>query len=315
MYNSVNENSSFDKNIPELDMAQLQKILRERAQQRPLSENITILGCGYVGSALANYWQERGHFVTGTTTSWQRVAPLSELLSQVVLIKGDDADAVQSLVRGQDTVVVSVAPTSSMAADEDSYSTTYLSTAKNLVKALEQTPTLKQIIYLSSCSVYGDRQGDWVDENSTIVPQDHRSQVLYETEQILMQANKENQRVCIFRLGGIYGPGRELIRMYGGLAGMILPGKGDRVINWTHRDDIVEAIEFARFKELEGIYNLVDDSQLTVKEQIERVCFQYSLPPVRWDNSSLSIQRKSLRVSNQKLKAAGYQLVHPQLVV
>ena len=315
MYNSVNENSSFDKNIPELDMAQLQKILRERTQQRPLSENITILGCGYVGSALANYWQERGHFVTGTTTSWQRVAPLSELLSQVVLIKGDDADAVQSLVQGQYTVVVSVAPTSSQAADEDSYSTTYLSTAKNLVKALEQTPTLKQIIYLSSCSVYGDRQGDWVDENSTIVPQDHRSQVLYETEQILMQANKENQRVCIFRLGGIYGPGRELINMYGGLAGMILPGKGERVINWTHLDDIVEAIEFARLKELEGIYNLVDDSQLTVKEQIERVCFQYSLPPVRWDNSSLSIQRKSLRVSNQKLKAVGYQLVHPQLVV
>ncbi len=315
MYNSVNENSSFDKNIPELDMAQLQKILRERAQQRPLSENITILGCGYVGSALANYWQERGHFVTGTTTSWQRVVPLSELLSQVVLIKGDDADAVQSLIQGQDTVVVSVAPTSSQTADEDSYSTTYLSTAKNLVKALEQTPTLKQIIYLSSCSVYGDRQGDWVDENSTIVPQDHRSQVLYETEQILMQANKENQRVCIFRSGGIYGPGRELINMYGGLAGMILPGKGDRVINWTHLDDIVEAIEFARLKELQGIYNLVDDSQLTVKEQIERVCFQYSLPPVRWDNSRLSIQRKSLRVSNQKLKAAGYQLVHPQLVV
>ncbi len=315
MYNSVNENSSFDQNIPELDMAQLQKILRERAQQRPLCENITILGCGYVGSALANYWQERGHFVTGTTTSWQRVAPLSELLSQVVLIKGDDADAVESLVRGQDTVVVSVAPTSSQAADEDSYSTTYLSTAKNLVKALEQTPTLKQVIYLSSCSVYGDRQGNWVDENSTILPQDHRSQVLYETEQILMEASKENQRVCILRLGGIYGPGRELIRMYGGLAGMILPGKGDRVINWTHRDDIVEAIEFARLKELEGIYNLVDDSQLTVKEQIERVCFQYNLPPVRWDNSSLSIQRKSLRVSNQKLKAAGYQLVHPQLVV
>ncbi len=315
MYNSVNENSSFDKNIPELDMAQLQKILRERTQQRPLSENITILGCGYVGSALANYWQERGHFVTGTTTSWQRVVPLSELLSQVVFIKGDDADAVQSLIQGQDTVVVSVAPTSSQAADEDSYSTTYLSTAKNLVKALEQTPTLKQIIYLSSCSVYGDRQENWVDENSTIVPQDHRSQVLYETEQILMQANKENQRVCIFRLGGIYGPGRELINMYGGLAGMILPGKGDRVINWTHLDDIVEAIEFARFKELEGIYNLVDDSQLTVKEQIERVCLQYNLPPVRWDNSSLSIQRKSLRVSNQKLKAAGYQLVHPQLVV
>lgn len=313
MYNSVNENNSFENNTPELDMAQLQKLLRQQAQRQPLFENITILGCGYVGSALAYYWQDRGHFVTGTTTSWERVASLSEIVSQVVLLKGDDADAMQSIVQGQDSIVVSVAPTSSRAAEEDGYSTTYLSTAKNLVKALEQAPRVKQIIYLSSCSVYGDRQGNWVDENSTIMPQDYRSQVLYEAEQTLMQANKENQRVCILRLGGIYGPGRELIRMYGGLAGMTMPGKGDRVINWTHRDDIVKAIEFARLNELEGIYNLVDDSQLTVKEQVERVCSKYSLPPVYWDSSQLGRRGNSARISNQKLKAAGYELVHPQL--
>ncbi len=315
MHNSINENSSFENNVPKLDMAQLQQILRQQAQCRPLFENITILGCGYVGSALADYWQEQGHFVTGTTTSWQRVAPLSELVSQVVLIKGDDPSAMESLVQGQDTIVVSVAPTGSQGANEDGYSNTYLSTAKNLVKALEQTPRVKQIIYLSSCSVYGDRQGNWVDESATIVPQDHRSQVLYEAEQILLQANKENQKVCILRLGGIYGPGRELIGMYGGLAGMIMPGKGDRVINWIHRDDIVRAIEFARLNELEGIYNLVDDSQLTLREQVERVCYKYSLPSVYWDSSQFNRRGNSLRISNQKLKAAGYQLVHPQLLV
>ena len=130
-----------------------------------------------------------------------------------------------------------------------------------------------------------------------------------------MQANKENQKVCILRLGGIYGPGRELIRMYGGLAGMILPGKGDCVINWIHRDDIVNAIEFARTKELEGIYNLVDDSQLTVREQLERVCYKYRLPPVYWDSSQPGRRGNSARISNQKLKAAGYQLVHTQLLV
>ena len=96
---------------------------------------------------------------------------------------------------------------------------------------------------------------------------------------------------------------------------MTLPGRGERLINWIHRDDILGAIEFARLNELEGIYNLVDDSQLTVKEQVERVCFRYGLPPVRWDPDQLSWGRKSVRVSNQKLKAAGYQLVHPQLLV
>ena len=315
MYNSVNSNNLFEPNIPELDMAHLQKLLQQQAQRRLLSENIAILGCGYVGCALADYWQEQGHFVTGTTTSWKRVASLAGIVSQVFLMQGDDADAVRSLIRGQDTLIVSVAPTSSQVIDEATYETTYLATAKNLVQALNEAPGVKQIIYLSSCSVYGDRQGGWVDETSPIYPSEPRSQIVCEAEQILLQANKENQKVCILRLGGIYGPGRELINMYGGLAGMTLPGKGDRFINWIHRDDIVGAIEFARLNQLECIYNLVDDSQLTVKEQVERVCLHYNLPPVHWDSSQLSWRRKSVRVSNQKLKAAGYQLVHPQLLV
>ncbi|MCY7337561.1 MAG: SDR family NAD(P)-dependent oxidoreductase, partial [Chamaesiphon sp.] len=94
-----------------------------------------------------------------------------------------------------------------------------------------------------------------------------------------------------------------------------MPGKGDRFINWIHRDDIIGAIEFARLNELNGIYNLVDDSQLTIKEQVKRVCSYYDLPPVYWDASKLSVQRKSLQVSNQKIKAAGYELIHPQLLV
>ena len=106
-----------------------------------------------------------------------------------------------------------------------------------------------------------------------------------------------------------------ILRMFGGLAGMTLPGKGDRFINWVHRDDIVGAIDFARLNELEGLYNLVDDSELTVKQQVELVCSHYGLPPAYWDSSTPSLRRKSVQVSNQKLKAAGYQLIHPQLLV
>ncbi|MEO1401753.1 MAG: NAD-dependent epimerase/dehydratase family protein, partial [Cyanobacteria bacterium J06635_1] len=222
---------------------------------------------------------------------------------------------VQSLLQGQDTVVVSVAPIGYRVADEMTYKTTYLSTARNLVKALDQAPRVKQIIYLSSCAIYGDRRGSWVDETTPVIPSELKTQVLYEAEQILLQATNPNLRVCILRLGGIYGPSRELVRMFGELAGMTLPGRGDRVINWIHRDDIVGAVEFARLNELDGIYNLVDDSQLTVKEQVERVCFRYGLPSVHWGSSKLSLHNKSLRVSNQKLKAAGYPLIHPQLLV
>jgi nucleoside-diphosphate-sugar epimerase len=314
MYNSTDRNSPSDEIFPELDMSQLRELLRQQAQRRPFYENIAVLGCGYVGSTLADYWQEQGHFVTGTTTSRERVPSLSQVVSKVVVMKGDEVGAVQSLLQDQDTLVVSIAPTGSQVADEATYEATYLTTTRNLVKVLNQSPKVKQVIYLSSCSVYGDCQGDWVTEASTVAPFERRSQVLHEAEKILLQASNEEQKVCILRLGGIYGPDRELVMMFGNLAGMTIPGKGDRFINWIHRDDIIGAIEFARLNELEGIYNLVDDSQLTVKEQVERVCSHYGLPPVRWDSSKLSFQRKSLRVSNQKLKAAGYQLTHPQLI-
>jgi nucleoside-diphosphate-sugar epimerase len=300
---------------PELNMDHLQQLIRQQTQRRPIFENMAVLGCGYVGSALADYWQDRGHAVTGTTTSRERVAALAANLSNVVLMKGDDSAAAQSLLQGQNTLVVSAAPTGFQAAKPADYEATYLATAKNLVEGLKRSPHVTQVIYLSSCSVYGDRQGDWVDETAPVSPLEYKSQVLCEAEAIILQAANESQKVCVLRLGGIYGPGRDLVNMFGGLAGSTVPGKGDRFINWVHRDDIIGAIDFIRLNELGGIYNLVDDSRLTVKEQVKLVCARYNLPPVTWDASRSGGQRKSLQVCNQKLKAAGYELIHPQLLV
>ena len=297
---------------PELDMAFLQELIRRQTERAPLYENMAIIGCGYVGSALANFWQQRGHSVTGTTTSALRVAELKPITSRVEIVAGDDLDTLQSVVEEQDTVVLSVAPTSFRAVDGDAYARTYLETAKTLVKALNQSPRVKQLIYLSSCSVYGDRRGNWVDESTSLVPQDPRSQVLQETEAVLLQGSQ--CRTCVLRLGGIYGPGRELVNMFAGLAGMTLPGKGDRFTNWIHLDDIVTGIEFARANQLEGVYNLVDDSQLTIRQLIDLVCARYSLPGVFWDVSQLNAPRRaSLLVSNQKLKVAGLSLIYPKV--
>jgi nucleoside-diphosphate-sugar epimerase len=307
--------NSTDPNSPELNMDYLRQLIKQQAQRRPIFENIAILGCGYVGRELAEYWQDRGHSVTGTTTSRGRAASLSATISQVVVMKGNDLNAVESLLQNQNTLVVSAAPTGFQEANLATYEATYLATAKNLVKVLSQTPSVTQIIYLSSCSVYGDRQGDWVDETSPVAPLEDRSQVLSAAEKVILQAANQHQKVCILRLGGIYGPNRDLVSMFSGLAGMTMPGKGDRFINWIHRDDIIQAIKFVRTNELAGIYNLVDDSQLTFKGQLNLICTRYSLPPVNWDSSILSIQRKSVQVCNEKIKSVGYELIHPQIII
>lgn len=277
-----------------------------------MGENVTVIGCGYVGSVLAEYWQQQGHTVTGTTTRPERLAELQAVLAQAKIVRGYEPEEVAAACQGQDVVVIGVAPPRGQRGDLDVYRATYLPIAPNLAQLIASSSTAPYVVYLSSCSVYGDRQGHWVDETALIQPANEHSAILHEAEQALLQATPT---ACILRLAGIYGPGRELLKRYGNLAGQTLPGKGDRVINWIHLADIVGAIEFARANHLTGIYNVVDDSEMSVRQQVDLVCTSHQLSPVSWDESQPAQVTKSLRVRNTKLKAVGYTLLYPKLIV
>jgi hypothetical protein len=80
-------------------------------------------------------------------------------------------------------------------------------------------------------------------------------------------------------------------------------------------DDIVGVIEFARWQRLQGIYNLVDDSHFTSRELIDGVLKTHNLPNVIWDATNKSTRQYNTWVSNQKLKDAGYQFIHPYIVL
>ena len=271
---------------------------------------VAIIGCGYVGTAVAQNWrQESGIVVTATTTSQERVSELSALSARAVVIKGDDA-AVQSVLQDQDTVLLSVgAPSANV------YEETYLRTAKTLVKVLEQAPTIQQVIYTGSYAVYGDQDGVWVDEDTPVAPANQNGEILCNTEQVLLAASSNRLRVCIFRLGGIYGPGRELVKIFRHVAGTTRPGTGVDVTNWIHLDDIVAAVDFARQQRLQGVYNLVNDVPLTSRELLERLCERHGLAQVSWDSSESKARPYNARVSNQKLKAVGYQFIHSETLV
>ena len=273
--------------------------------------NVAIIGCGYVGKAIADYWRhELGCFVTATTTTPENVATLDDHAQRVVVVKGNDPAGLLSVLQDQETVLLSVG-----ARNAHAYEQAYLHTAQTLVSVLKQAPTVRQLIYTGSYTVYGDRDGAWVDESSPVAPANENGQILAQTEDVLLSASSEHLHVCILRLGGIYGPGRELVKIFGRVAGTTRPGNGYDATNWIHLDDIVGAIDFARSNRLQGIYNLVDDAHLTSRELIDRVCEKYHLPNVVWDSSTKSVRPQNARVSNQKIKNAGYQFIHPQMMV
>lgn len=272
--------------------------------------NVAIIGCGYVGCAVAQFWQQKMTFVvTATTTTPERVPELQTVAQQVVVVQGNDSDLLKSVLRNQDVVLLSIGAKSA-----DVYEETYLHTAQTLASVLKQIPSVQQLIYTGSYAVYGDRNGAWVDEESLIAPAHQNGQILSDTEQVLLSASSENLRVCILRLGGIYGPGRELVKIFGRYAGTTRPGNGKDTTNWIHLDDIIGGIRFARRNRLQGIYNLVDDAHLTTGELLDRVCETHNLPKVKWDSSQESKRPYNAKVSNKKIKDAGYKFIHPQMI-
>ena len=263
-----------------------------------------IIGCGYVGMAIAKHWRSQGIDVLATTTQEKRVAALSALADSVEVLTGTDADQLIEALSDRQIVLLSVASKRGA-----SYADTYLNTAKTIARVLPQTP-VEQLIYTSTCSVYGDHRGAWVTEMMPPTPATDNGKIIEKTEEVLLSAATPQQKVCILRLGGIYGPGRTLKKIYSRAAGTTRPGQGKEATNWVHLNDIVSGIDWAKEKQLAGIYNLVQEEVPTVRELIERVCDRHHLTAVKWDESQPST-RKNVRVSNAKIKSTGYQFIHP----
>ncbi|NEP08357.1 MAG: NAD-dependent epimerase/dehydratase family protein, partial [Okeania sp. SIO4D6] len=244
-------------------------------------------------------------------TTPEKVSELKNITSQVVVMKGNDPQAMQDVLQNQDMVLLSVGFRSHIGME---YKQTYLETAQTLVATLKKTPNIQQVIYTGSYSVYGDKNGEWIDENSPANPSTDNGKILHETEQVLLSASTPQQRVCILRLGGIYGPGRELIKIFSRWGGKTRPGTGDDVTNWIHLDDIVGAVEFAIDRQLQGIYNLVNDVPIKGKELLDSLHKYQGLEKVSWDGSPSSMRPFNARVSNKKLRDEGFELVHPEIV-
>ncbi|MDJ0687053.1 MAG: NAD-dependent epimerase/dehydratase family protein [Xenococcaceae cyanobacterium MO_188.B32] len=272
---------------------------------------ISIIGGGYVGSAIARLWQTKGHTVTVTTTTPEKVSNLSTIADRVVVTQGDDLANLQEILTGQDVVLLCVG---AKKRDRSTYEQTYLQTAKNVVSAARDISSIRQIIYTSTHAILGDRDGEWTDEECSVAPANENSEILAKTEEVLLSSQKDDLNACILRLAGIYGQGRELIKIFRSWAGSTRPGDGNNYTNWVHLDDIVNALEFACRQQLTGIYHLNSDEILTRKEFFARLFHKHHLPDLDWDNSTPANRPHNLRLDNSKIKAVGFQFTHPQIM-
>ena len=180
---------------------------------------------------------------------------------------------------------------------------------------------LRWLGYLSTTGVYGDRGGGWVDEDSELAPTTGRGRRRLAAEQAWLRLHADaGLPLHVFRLAGIYGPGRNaLADLQAGRARRII--KSGQVFSRTHVDDIVGALAASMAAPRPGrIYNVCDDEPAPPQDVVAYAAGLLGVPappeePFAATNLSemaLSFYAESKRVSNARLKdELGYRLRYP----
>ena len=267
-------------------------------------------GFGYAAEALARRLSARTSALAGTRTSvgGSTQAPLGARLAE---FKGDAASAeVRQLLAGTTHALISIPP--------DLEGDVVL---RHFREELAALPDLAWVGYLSTVGVYGDWQGLWVDETSPTRPISERSLRRAQVERAWLAFDKATgKRVEVFRLAGIYGPGRSVIdTLRAGTARRIV--KAGQVFNRIHVDDVARTLALAIDKATgHGIFNVGDDEPAPPQDVVAYAAELLGVPvppEIAFEAAGLkgmaaSFWAESKQVRNTRIKAdLGVDLIYP----
>jgi len=270
---------------------------------------ILIFGAGYSGRAFGQLAAQSGARVFGTTRSAENASLLETLNITPIIFDGKTVTDDLSRTIGKATeLIISVAP--------DEAGDPVLRAA---MAHLANISALKWIAYLSTVGVYGNHDGAWVDEETICKPVSKRSvQRMAAENEWLDFAESTRRPLCIMRLSGIYGPGRNALKNMaeGKARRLVKPGQ---VFNRIHVADIARSLAFLSAKRAAGIFNVTDDMPSPPQDVVELAASVTKIDPpepIDFDTATLSPMARSFygenkRVSNAKIKSTGFQFSYP----
>jgi len=281
--------------------------------------DVAILGCGYVGIALGEALESAGHRVVGARRSDEGLQAVEAAGLEAVRADVTDSGSLDA-VPDVDAVAFTA---SSGGGDADAARTVYVDGLRAAVEAFaarERPPD--RLVYTSSTGVYGDHDGDWVDEDAALRPATPKAEVLVEAERVARSAVEYGVDPTVARLGGVYGPGRYRIERY--LERPVTEG----YLNLVHRDDAGGALRFllergAAGRDVPETLLVVDDEPVwkpALSVWLAEAC-GVEPPPVRTLEERLADEdlaegsrrrlRGQKRCSNDRLRELGYDLAYP----
>lgn len=267
------------------------------------------IGLGYTASVFAKRRAAEGWHIVGTARTSEGAERIRALGYEALIFDGTEpSEPLRSALATATHMLVSAPPN----AEGDPLLRHHSS---------DRAPTLAWIGYLSTVGVYGDQGGAWVDEATPPKPVSNRSRQRIAAEQAWLElAGRTGIRTEVFRLAGIYGPGRgplETVRK-GTARAIIKPGQ---VFNRIHVEDIANVLAAAIARPTgHATYNVTDDEPAPPQDVLGHAALLLGLPaplPVDFATADLAPMARSFyseckRVSNARIKIMlGVTLAYP----
>lgn len=258
---------------------------------------VLIVGCGYVGQALAKLYLNQGAAVWALQRHAVNMEGLHNILCDVTSIDPQQLPEV-------DLVYYLVAPQSS---DESAYVDVYDKGIKQVITALTAKSNPK-LILCSSTRVYGQCQGEEVDEHSITLPQEPLGNLILKAEhRVLSIANS-----MVVRFGGIYGPNRvKLLEDIVNNRATLSPTPV--YTNRIHLNDCAGILHFlAKIQEPASIFLGVDSEPVLYNDMIKWLAAELNAPePVIGEKPPQRLINSNKRCLNHKIISYGYQFQYP----
>lgn len=244
--------------------------------------------------------QDQGHEVLGL----RRHPPGNAAGTKWIAADLTDASTLREIPRGVTHALYAPAP---QERNPQAYRRIFVDGLSNLLSTLDEQK-LEHFVFISSSAVYGADES-WVDETTPPRPDGYRGETLLEAERFLAQ--RLGEKAVVFRLAGLYGPGRTLLldRLRQGRA--TVP---EATPQWSNRFHIEDAARGCAH--LLGLsaplscYLGVDDRPMPIAELYDALAAMLGVPaPARISVGQFDVASK--RLSNARLKASGFSLQWP----
>lgn len=257
---------------------------------------LLVFGLGFSALHAAQRLQASGALVTATVRTPEKAERLAQAGFTPRLFSPEHADpGIVTDIAASDAILVSIPPGQS--GDP---------VLASFAGAIAAAPHLRWLGYLSTVGVYGDHGGGWVDETTPLGAGKARSQNRVTAEQDWLAFGAANNvAVHIFRLSGIYGPGRnQLAQLAAGTARRIV--KPGQIFNRIHVADIAAVIEASLARPRPGaIYNVTDDEAAPPQDVVAfaaRLCGVAPPPEIPFEAAELSPMARSFYGESRRIR-------------